>query len=293
MYDEFLSEMDGDPEFRALIHMLQKHLLVSGDLSVMKWKGVDLKRISTILKTALNNKVKLPCSAAALALASPQRRMGLLQTSLGKISKPCVILDKDDIALIYYLPDLLSYADQRVIFESTSSISKQLYSSIVSSGKQSSWRVAEENFVQIKRPLVSPGCVNFSPGWLAQGHYGAENPLKPSLSLSGGKKDDTANVKSWLKQIEPLQLLSNILLALLHPELHAAGIKALHHMRKHKTAKGTTDILTYYAMLAMGKGLNLRSKNYKSNSNTSQEQLCYFLDDYGHMQLPNGRGESV
>ncbi|KAJ3965522.1 hypothetical protein EV361DRAFT_938783, partial [Lentinula raphanica] len=223
--------MDDDNEFQAIIQMLQRQIFTAETPFLSKWNGIDIKRLSTVLKSAFKNNIQIPCSAAALASASPQRRAALVKTSLGHIDKPCVISDKDNVALIYYLPNLLSYADQRAIFESTFSINTQLQKSIVPTAKKSSWRVAEENFLQVNGPLVSPGCVNFSPGWLAQGHCGPEHPLKPSLSLSGGKDEEIAKIESWLKQIEPLQLLSNILLALLHPKLYAAGINTLKHMR--------------------------------------------------------------
>ncbi|KAJ3753690.1 hypothetical protein EV360DRAFT_74314 [Lentinula raphanica] len=200
--------MGSEIGFEAIIQMLQRQIFAAENPSNLKWNGIDIKRISTVLKSAFNNNIQIPCSADALASAPPQQRTALVNTSLGHINKPCVISDKDNIALIYYLPNLLSYADQRVIFESTSSINSQLYKSIVPTAKKSSWRVAEENFVRVKGPIVTPGCINFSPGWLAQGHCGLEHPLKPSLSLSGGKDEEVAEIKSWLKQIEPLQWLS-------------------------------------------------------------------------------------
>ncbi|KAJ3837114.1 hypothetical protein F5878DRAFT_540024, partial [Lentinula raphanica] len=150
-------------------------------------------------------------------------------------TRACVITDCQDIALVYYFPKILSYPHQQKIFHATSFINMKLYKSLVPETKKPAWRVDEKNFVMVNRQKVSPGCVNFSPGWLAQGHHSLEYPLKPSVSLHEGNDQELERVQHWLDQIEPIQLLSNLLLAFLHPELYAAGLKTLKGLRRQGT----------------------------------------------------------
>ncbi|KAJ3885253.1 hypothetical protein GG344DRAFT_70701 [Lentinula edodes] len=105
---------------------------------------------------------------------------------------------------------------------------EKLHASVVPDHKKPVWRVNEIYFTPVKRPRVASGCLNFSPGWLAQGHHRPEDPLVTSLTLSQGNKDSTLE---WLEQIDKLQILSNILIKLLHPELYEAGLTALSGLR--------------------------------------------------------------
>ncbi|KAH7870209.1 uncharacterized protein C8R40DRAFT_1073466 [Lentinula edodes] len=95
--------------------------------------------------------------------------------------------------------------------------------------KKPVWRINELYFTSVKRTRVSPGCVNFSPGWLAQGHHGPDYPLLSSTTLTYGNPEQ---VKIWLEQIKTAQLLSNILLRLLHPKLYKAGLRTLEGLQQ-------------------------------------------------------------
>lgn len=114
--------------------------------------------------------------------------------TLGKMNTACIITDCDNVALLYYLPNILGHEDQvrsmiyggkvinetyqRKLFDSTSLISQKLHASIVPNDKKPVWRINELYFTSVKRTRVSPGCVNFSPGWLAQGHHVGRQGLK-------------------------------------------------------------------------------------------------------------------
>ncbi|KAJ3751560.1 hypothetical protein EV360DRAFT_76125, partial [Lentinula raphanica] len=177
-----------------------------------EWKGIDVQRIGMSISNALANRVKLQCSAEALALEDPAKRKALIKASLGKITQACVITDCQDIALVYYFPKILSFPHQQKIFHATSFINMKLYRSLVPETKKPAWRVNEKNFVM-----------------------SLEYPLKPSVSLHEGNDQDLERVRHWLDQIEPIQLLSNLLLAFLHPELYAAGLKTLNALRRQGT----------------------------------------------------------
>ncbi|KAJ4471635.1 hypothetical protein C8R41DRAFT_746488, partial [Lentinula lateritia] len=90
--------------------------------------------------------------------------------------------------------------------------------------KKPVWWVNEIYFTPVKRPRVASGCLNFSPGWLAQGHH-------VSIFLVTNHCSNKDSTLEWLEQIDKLQILSNILIKLLHPELYEAGLTALSGLR--------------------------------------------------------------
>ncbi|KAJ3886621.1 hypothetical protein GG344DRAFT_69513 [Lentinula edodes] len=185
--------------FEDIIELLKSQIAQTKNSikkQVARWNGINLESIRRAIHLALKNPVT----------------------------------DNQNIALLYYLPNLLAQNEQHEIFDSTSLLSQKLYASIVPKDEKSVWRVNEKYFTPVKRPKVAPGCLNFSPGWLAQGHHALEYPLVTSLSLSQGNE---AQSLQWLERIEKMQILSNILLRLLHPELHYAGLVALSGLRQN------------------------------------------------------------
>ncbi|KAJ3917043.1 hypothetical protein F5877DRAFT_68561 [Lentinula edodes] len=217
--------------FNDIIYAIRKCMMDTSDQEeIDKWKGINIMRIVCILRLALGNIVKLPCSADEFAASPPGLRTVLAATTIGKVTKPLVVTDNQGIPLLYYLPALLTQDDQRKIFDATSYISKKLHGSIIPNSEKPIWRVNENYFTPVKRPRVSPGCLNFSPGWLAQGHHGPEFPLTTSTTLTYGHKDQ---LLLWLDEIRNVQILSNILIKLLHPEQFEAGFTALKGLRNN------------------------------------------------------------
>ncbi|KAJ3804774.1 hypothetical protein F5876DRAFT_70354 [Lentinula aff. lateritia] len=184
--------------------MLYSPVLINRDSPILVNRDKILKDIIQLLKGQI-----LQTSAETFASTSPDKRTTLISISLGKVTEPCVVTDSNNIAMLYFLPKLLTHNKQRQFFNSTSFISEKLHASVVPDHKKPVWQVNEIYFTPVKRPMVASGCLNFFPSWLAQGHHPPEDPLVTSFTLSQGNKD---SMLEWLQQIDKLQILSNILI---------------------------------------------------------------------------------
>jgi len=120
-----------------------------------------------------------------------KKRVLFPNPSFGKFSDPLSVVDKKGRIVLWYLPGLLSEEQQVRIFfsaevegltHSKQSIVKQATITIEPILKKSvmeerlnkpkpNWRTHDVNFLDdSSRDTLEPGAVNFSAGWLGQGH---------------------------------------------------------------------------------------------------------------------------
>jgi hypothetical protein len=108
------------------------------------------------------------------------------------------------------------------------------------------WRVDRRNFVtKTKKHKLEPGAVNFSAGWLGQGHTVCSNsspieavltldqsdrfPLAPSLNL---RTHLHWGSKEWMKESQDLEILINLTLSIINPGLFKMGLEMLKKKKK-------------------------------------------------------------
>lgn len=101
--------------------------------------------------------------------------------SLGKFSDPLTVVDSKGRIVLWYLPGLLS--EEHLVsnfFNLLYLISSYWFEPLLKKSRQKqspdkttppNWRTHDVNFVTRSSTItIEPGSVNFSGGWLAQGH---------------------------------------------------------------------------------------------------------------------------
>lgn len=128
------------------------------------------------------------------------------------------------------------------------------------------WRINHRNFIRkTKKHKLEPGAVNFSAGWLGQGHtvgfrispieinltfkQSERFPLSPSLNL---RTQPNWGSKEWMKNSQDLEILMNLTLSLIHPGLFKMGLDMLRKMRGlADTEKIARDWQSVYSGIAV------------------------------------------
>lgn len=109
------------------------------------------------------------------------------------------------------------------------------------------WRIHRNNFIRkTSRHILEPGAINFSAGWLGQGHavrfyfalfnylfnyplcQAARFPLLPSANL---RTQIHWGSNDWIKIAQDLEIFLNLTLSLINPGLFKTGLEMLRRMR--------------------------------------------------------------
>jgi hypothetical protein len=114
--------------------------------------------------------------------------------------------------------------------------------------KKGSWRENLKLFRFNPNFRFTPGVVNLSPGWFAQAHeVGLQHHRNSDLAMSDRQQrleDKIVTSKhmqhseghSFIKRIRGFNVLTNAILALTHPKLHQAGVKAISMLKNPSTS---------------------------------------------------------
>ncbi|KAK7464799.1 hypothetical protein VKT23_006005 [Stygiomarasmius scandens] len=151
-----------------------------------------------------------------------------------------VLVDKNGVSLVWYLPDLLGDDLKNHVFRKTKLIQRKLVKGIHMSNHRwteeefeiiqrgSEWQGDENLFVSSKkkRPRICQGVCSFSFGWRGTGYEWTTDEIAPSASLSA-PENQVAQTKEWLREISPLQLTISLVLSFIHPEQFQAGKNTL------------------------------------------------------------------
>jgi hypothetical protein len=183
-------------------------------------------------------------------------------------------VDSKQRIILWYLPGLLSPNQEVCIFFTTAGIREYLNDSTkhdirrgtagiqrmlkrsVKIDKpmrtQTNWRINERNFIRkTAQQVLEPGAVNFSAGWLGQGHtvsfkliscegtHFISNqlppfPLKPSLNL---RTEIGSGSLKWVKISHDLERFINMTLSLINPDLYEMGLLMLRQLRQSEETK--------------------------------------------------------
>jgi len=102
---------------------------------------------------------------------------------LGSIEKPAVVVDQNGINVLFYLPGIMPVAlvvrhtilswwhDLTVLQEQAEMAAKDLEQEAQKNvSANGPWRTNRANFQEHPGQSLSPGCIDMSPGYYAQGH---------------------------------------------------------------------------------------------------------------------------
>ncbi|KIK75129.1 hypothetical protein PAXRUDRAFT_76007, partial [Paxillus rubicundulus Ve08.2h10] len=105
-----------------------------------------------------------------------------------------------------------------------SPINTMLSCSISEPMANGTWHIAHRNF----DGADMQGCFNFSPVWFQQGRNASTACPEVSATLKARNPDQGG--RDWLEQMMVLSAVLSAAMAIMHPDLYAAGCEAIVHL---------------------------------------------------------------
>ncbi|KIK71914.1 hypothetical protein PAXRUDRAFT_117038, partial [Paxillus rubicundulus Ve08.2h10] len=137
---------------------------------------------------------------------------------------PAVLIDTAGVVLLWSLPEVLSSHAQDLMWGALSPINAMLSHSISEPTVNSTWHIAHRNF----DGADMQGCLNFSPVWFQQGRNASTAFPEVSATLKARNPDQDG--RDWLEQMMVQSAVLSAAMAIMHPNLYAAGREAVIHL---------------------------------------------------------------
>ncbi|KII89585.1 hypothetical protein PLICRDRAFT_61359, partial [Plicaturopsis crispa FD-325 SS-3] len=150
---------------------------------------------------------------------------------------PITVVDMHGVILLWYMPRALIASRQDDIIQHTSKLS-QLFGDSMKNSPGGNWRTASPLFAPAAEcPLITPGCINISPGWFHQAHDVSKN---------------AETTLPWLTEMAESFAVINAVMAIIHPNLYDAGRETLRRMHTCPEASSLAPVLHKWASIFNG-----------------------------------------
>ncbi|KAJ8502667.1 hypothetical protein ONZ45_g11548 [Pleurotus djamor] len=209
-----------------IINMARKELAGGKTCLPDSYQHVNVRRIIRIIRQARSNPVFIPFDSMSLfGKTKRSQRETLLKTVyLGEIEEPTVVVSKDRVPLIYYLPGIYSEVVEHEILAGAVALQNVL--------EDIGWRADPKLLVDRESNEYPAGSSTFAYSWYGQG---AKRTLPPERSANLDKNKE--DVESWIRTTQHIQLAVDITLALIHPQAYYQASKTRRIIEKSGTPK--------------------------------------------------------
>ncbi|KAF9235307.1 hypothetical protein BU15DRAFT_78140 [Melanogaster broomeanus] len=138
------------------------------------------------------------------------------------ISEPTVVVDEQGCVLTWYLPGVLLRRLQDEMWDVLEHIKPLLKNSTASSAEHK-WRTMTSLFW---KDASIKGSIELSPAWFQQGRDGRNHVPEVSALLKASNSLST-RARAWLHEMTVPNAILSAALAVMHPDLYAAGWEAM------------------------------------------------------------------
>ncbi|KAM6492905.1 hypothetical protein JOM56_011039 [Amanita muscaria] len=185
---------------------------------------IEINRCSALIACAFLDPYKVLWDSDCFAEASKKRRTGKYfgETHLGIFAKPATIVDMQGKILAWYLPGLLLSHQIALLNGATQSIKDTVLNSL--NKQTTSWRtkgyVIPDEYDEPSKAYFGASKLSISLGTFMTGHMRLEDQITPSATLK------LPQVQTWLQTIQPVELLLDATLQIIHPDFWHATFTA-------------------------------------------------------------------
>ncbi|KAJ8487405.1 hypothetical protein ONZ45_g14345 [Pleurotus djamor] len=190
------------------------------------YQHINVRRIIRVIQQARSNPVFIPFDSQELfgTTKHAQRVARLKTVNLGEIAEPTVVLSKDRVPLIYYLPGIYSEVVEHEILTGAVALQNVF--------KDIGWRSDPKFLVDRESNQYPAGSSTFSYSWYGQG---AKRTLPPETSAN--VRDNKEDVLAWIHTTQHIQLAVDITLGLIHPQAYYQASKTRRMIKKSGTTQ--------------------------------------------------------